>query len=865
MRCINVSYYYYYYYYLIIKVPDVREVITLLYPASWRSAKEPDEAAILLKDKMLSLDLPSNLSCRDINQFQILGTLGQSSRKFVEKLEEPEDGAADSYNSNGGGGLSQHQQRHRHRKLMAVKSQASDVQTKIACMKQVYDADFCGPMGNYLLMREIFLLRFLRHPGLIGLLGYCLRGDQVSMELRKKGLVMVMEAGTPLTPASLSSLSWARRVKLALDVAFLLEYLQSSPLGSVGLPRVQLKDFVLVNHRSVKLTDLDEAILGERECGQSTDCRLQGIDVGVECELGLCVGLNHRINLRVVGNLVLDPVLRQAPPEEKAGVEEMLGRIRRLEVRSTELVNFLDALVKKYPVMEEGGEDGEGYQRLKDRARKRFSNKWRQEEEAEDEDEDEEEDDENGDTGIRGDKHGGGHTLGENPQPDKYVRLDSSNFPGQYDYPCPDSRVLWGCVMTFDTLSAAMDQCNSDAGCKSFVVFSPQPEDENRMTVVFKSSNSGSPRVNLGTTLFLSRRRRGGGGGGGGAGGEEEEDMDRPIVNKGGEEGREEAERRECVTRTKGNQEDALRSRERRLMAHMGLKGKLEKDWKRVVRSQSVASFTQLRRLSGQGSEGGSMVVMFNTSMPGHSTVTRAKFLAEQGAEQNHAAFALVYEIDRLLGLYHTPPAVPGFMTPSIVEKFSANKTWHSTFRILKETDGTLRGLYVAPTPKVMKRADLIIQPLGRIVSEVVAFDRTQKVQLEYVLLWWLGHISKPSDLHRGFKGHLIHVDADQGFQDPAVNYDAYFNHCQFPGVVYKTLGCFRCRQGPGGATTNKVCYLGQEVVRRLEETGFKLSGLNIPNVAPEDYPALINGAASRTLEIVEKCIKAFGRETVLY
>ena len=62
-------------------------------------------------------------------------------------------------------------------------------------------------------------------------------------------------------------------------------------------------------------------------------------------------------------------------------------------------------------------------------------------------------------------------------------------------------------------------------------------------------------------------------------------------------------------------------------------------------------------------------------------------------------------------------------------------------------------GLYVAPTPKVMKRSELSLSPLTQMVSEVTAFDRTQKMQLEYVLLWWLGHIAKPGNLHRGFKG----------------------------------------------------------------------------------------------------------------
>ena len=53
--------------------------------------------------------------------------------------------------------------------------------------------------------------------------------------------------------------------------------------------------------------------------------------------------------------------------------------------------------------------------------------------------------------------------------------------------------------------------------------------------------------------------------------------------------------------------------------------------------------------------------------------------------------------------------------------------------------------------------------------------------------------------------------------------------------------------------------------MRRLEASGFRLSKLHIPDVEEQDYPALINGAASRTVDIIDNCIQKFGREDVLY
>ena len=61
------------------------------------------------------------------------------------------------------------------------------------------------------------------------------------------------------------------------------------------------------------------------------------------------------------------------------------------------------------------------------------------------------------------------------------------------------------------------------------------------------------------------------------------------------------------------------------------------------------------------------------------------------------------------------------------------------------------------------------------------------------------------------------------------------------------------------------LLYLFSQVVRRLEASGLKLSRLRVPDVEEQDFVVLINGAASRTVDIVDKCIQKFGREEVLY
>lgn len=55
------------------------------------------------------------------------------------------------------------------------------------------------------------------------------------------------------------------------------------------------------------------------------------------------------------------------------------------------------------------------------------------------------------------------------------------------------------------------------------------------------------------------------------------------------------------------------------------------------------------------------------------------------------------------------------------------------------------------------------------------------------------------------------------------------------------------------------------QVVRQLEKANFSLDDLHVQDLTKSDYPALINGAASGVLEVVDACVAKFGREAVLY
>ena len=72
--------------------------------------------------------------------------------------------------------------------------------------------------------------------------------------------------------------------QFASQLADLLDYFERSPLGSIGLGKVSLEDFVLVDGRNyntvVKLVDLDDLQLTEKPCSYDTDCDVANALVG---------------------------------------------------------------------------------------------------------------------------------------------------------------------------------------------------------------------------------------------------------------------------------------------------------------------------------------------------------------------------------------------------------------------------------------------------------------------------------------------------------------------------------------------------------------------------------------------------------
>jgi hypothetical protein len=175
------------------KVVQLRRLLYDLYPDNWGTAKDADEMAYTIKIHLSDLGYDSGFSCKEIDLLRVSQAIKVGSKKYVDRaIIRPQNTE------------------------VVIKSQGNDQETKIKCMKKVYDAEKCHNMGNYFMLREILLLSVLKHPGVISILGYCIRGDNINYDIKKKGLLLVLESGTPITSRVLSYTPWETRMKVSI-------------------------------------------------------------------------------------------------------------------------------------------------------------------------------------------------------------------------------------------------------------------------------------------------------------------------------------------------------------------------------------------------------------------------------------------------------------------------------------------------------------------------------------------------------------------------------------------------------------------------------------------------------------------------
>lgn len=807
------------------KYNRLKSLLQKLYPDNWGTAPDADEMSMDVSEELKDLGIESPMSCRNIDSLRISSSFRAGKKKFIDRAFVPDKGVE-----------------------VIMKSQANDLDIKVKCLQSVYDNDKCSTMGNYLLLREILWFSILKHDGIAGLLGYCIRGDNIDNMIRKKGVIILTEPGVPVMPSTFSIMKFKERLMYAKQLSELLHYLENHPLGSLALTNTYNSDFVIVNKR-LKLVDLDDVMFEEKTCRFNSDCKIPGASqVKVTCSTsGRCENRNAKINLKKMGPIMFEQMLNNAPTAYTSEVNKIRHGIISLQLSNDEVLQALTDLEKRYvpetdppQVMEikkkvEQFVDSQNEQLDPIRQQEIQQNRILPNQQE-----------------TQLDKTNG-----------DYEKIEQSNFPGKFDYPCPLSRVAWGCVVTVRSLKEAKMTCNSDPKCQAFVLFTSQPDAEILMTMVLKNSRSGSPERNVGATLFLFKSRT-----------DHLADVGNEqnvVVGQSNQIGGvkvEPANQRpappdvsECKERVDKSAEDARKSRERRLLAHLGLKGLTEADWIQKMKWQKIVSHEGLNDLTSPSTVGG----RFNVTMIGadkDSKLRNAIYLAEIGPTQYHVAYYFVYKLDRLLGLYHTPPSIVWYMTRNEVDIVRGDDTWKQRINMVAP-NSEVKGILTSPVPLVLKQENFLINEQSSIVNEVKEFSRQEKMQLEYIVLWYLTKIYHAKEPPFSYKGHMIQLSADGAFQDLSVKLINYLYNCQFPNIVYKLLSCFKCHQT--GKNKLSICGLGEEVTKQVEEDGLTLGDFKIHQMTTGILSRVINEAASEVLEVVDQCIHSHSREKVLY
>nr|XP_033808473.1 extracellular tyrosine-protein kinase PKDCC-like [Geotrypetes seraphini] len=176
--------------------------------------------------------------------------------------------------------------------LKRIHREGSDMRR---CLQLYGDPEGCQRLATYKLLKEVTLLKGLRHPGIVQLYGECYDN---SLDPGRR-VTALLELGSPLEMIQLLQTPWEERFKVCLSLVRLLRYLSRSPLGSVALLDFQPRQFVMVDG-DLKVTDVDDAITEELTCRDDADCVLEfpTKSFNLTCAAaGRCEGINEKRNL----------------------------------------------------------------------------------------------------------------------------------------------------------------------------------------------------------------------------------------------------------------------------------------------------------------------------------------------------------------------------------------------------------------------------------------------------------------------------------------------------------------------------------------------------------------------------------------
>ncbi|XP_031448736.1 extracellular tyrosine-protein kinase PKDCC-like [Phasianus colchicus] len=205
----------------------------------------------------------------------------------------------------------------------------------------------CRRLAAYKLLKEVTLLRRLRHPGIVQLHGQCYDGGGEP----EAGVTAVLELGAPLEMIQLLQTPWEERFKICLGLVELLFYLAHSPLGSIVLLDFQPRQFVMVDG-NVKVTDMDDASTEELSCEEDNDCTLDfpTKSFPLQCSsAGKCEGINEKRNLFNAYRYFFTYLLpHSAPPALQPFLSDILNATGNLRYGINETLRAFEKVLHLY-------------------------------------------------------------------------------------------------------------------------------------------------------------------------------------------------------------------------------------------------------------------------------------------------------------------------------------------------------------------------------------------------------------------------------------------------------------------------------------------------------------------------------------
>lgn len=206
------------------------------------------------------------------------------------------------------------------------------------------------------LMQEARMLHKLSHNNVIKVFGECMPKVEYSPGPPKSGVAaVVVELGRPVRVVEVLQMDYEARLQLAMDVGKILKLLAYSPLGPVLMKDFRREQFVIVDG-SLKLSDVDDVVVGDPHCTSAKDCVIQdttkdAILTSVTCDHGLCRGYNSLLNSIYAGQHFMRLLIPYGGPAalEKASLHLVDQQIQG-KLNSEHLHNAIEALVHNYSV-----------------------------------------------------------------------------------------------------------------------------------------------------------------------------------------------------------------------------------------------------------------------------------------------------------------------------------------------------------------------------------------------------------------------------------------------------------------------------------------------------------------------------------